>query len=302
MNNLPAPTRRLFVQCAGIAAVAVATAGRGAQAAPPGELLKPATAPSTGLASIDPWRGLRAGVATYSLRKLPTEDAIKAIARVGLKHASIKDFHLPLKSTAEERKRIAGQFRAAGIEPLSCGVITTAGDEANIRQAFEYARDIGVGVIVGKPTPDSFPLLDQLVKEFDIRLAIHNHGPEDKVYPTPYDALKMAEKFDARIGLCLDIGHTARAGLDPAEVIRKTAPRLFDVHMKDVTATHGKNPAVEIEVGRGVLDVRAIMRALLDVKFAGHLGFEHERDAADPLPGLAESVGYVKGVLAGMGS
>lgn len=298
MNAPSDKSRRMFIQtaCAGAAAMM----GAGAFAAPD-ELLKPATSPATGSARPDPWRGLKVGVATYSLRKLPTEAAIKAIGRVGLRYASLKDFHLPLKSTAEERKAVAAQFQAAGIALLSCGVITTTGDEASVRGAFEYARDIGVGVIVAKPTPDSLPLIDKLVKEFDIKLAIHNHGPEDKVYPSPYDALKLIERLDPRIGLCLDIGHTARAGLDVADVIRKVAPRLFDAHMKDVSTAQGRNPAVEIEVGRGVLDVPAIMQALVEIKFPGHVGFEHERDAADPLPGLAESVGYVKGVLATIG-
>jgi sugar phosphate isomerase/epimerase len=136
-----------------------------------------------------------------------------------------------------------------------------------------------------------------MVKSFDIKLAIHNHGPGDKRFPSPYDALKAAEKFDPRIGLCIDVGHTARAGVDPAEAIRKCKERLYDLHLKDVDPSL---PQPEVELGRGRLDVRAILQALLDVRYAHHVGFEHEKDAKDPIPGLAESVGYAKGMLSGM--
>jgi sugar phosphate isomerase/epimerase len=137
-----------------------------------------------------------------------------------------------------------------------------------------------------------------MVKKYDIRLAIHNHGPEDKLFPSPYDVWKAIEKYDARIGLCIDVGHTARAKVDPAEAIRKCRTRLYDLHMKDLANTEPK--AANVEVGRGVLDIRGILRALIEIKYANQVAFEYEKDADDPIPGLAESVGYVRGLLAGM--
>jgi inosose dehydratase len=269
----------------GAAAVPLLTAGAAAQA----QSLKTS-------AGGDPWRGLKVGVASYSLRKLSLEDAIKGIQRVGLKYVSIKDFHLPMKSTAEERRATTEKFKAAGITPLSCGNVTMQNDEANVRAAFEYARDAGIPVIVCSPDPNSMPLLDRMVKEFDIRLAIHNHGPEDKRFPSPYDVWKAVESFDKRIGLCIDVGHTARAGVDPAESIVKCKERLYDVHLKDISALGNKN--TPIESGRGILDQMSILQALLSIKFPYHVGFEYEKDADDPLPGLSESVGFTKGLLA----
>lgn len=246
----------------------------------------------------DPWRGLKVGVASYTLRKLPLDACIEAIQRVGLPYVSIKDFHLPMNSSPDERRTVARKFRDAGITPLSCGVVTMQNSEANIRQAFEYARDAGIPTIVCSPHPDSFPILDRMVKEFDIRLAIHNHGPGDMKFPLPADAWKAAEPYDRRIGLCIDVGHTARAGDDPAAAIRKFHTRLFDIHLKDIDAKRAEgNP---VEGGRGVLDQRAILQALLDVEFAHHVGFEYEKDQDDPLPGLAESVGYARGLMAGL--
>ena len=246
----------------------------------------------------DPFKGLKLGVATYTLRKMGVDDCIKAIRRVGLSYASIKDFHLPLKSTSEERKAVAEKFKVAGVTLLSCGVITWPNEEGAVRQAFEYARDCGIPTIVCNPHPESLALAEKHVKEFDIKLAIHNHGPEDKRFPSPYDAMKLIEKLDQRIGLCIDVGHTARAKVDPAEAMRKCGPRVYDIHIKDINTTFPTGKGVE--QGRGVLDTKGMLKALLDIKFQGHVGIEYEKDENDVLPGLAESVGYMRGVMAGM--
>ena len=211
----------------------------------------------------DRWRGLKPGVASYTLRKMPLEAAIKAIQRVGLQYVSIKDFHLPLDSTTEQRKAVAAQFKAAGITPLSCGNVSMKNDVADVRRAFEYARDIGLPTIVCSPDPDSLKILDAMVKEFDIKIAIHNHGPEDKRFPSPYDVWTAVQPYDKRVGLCIDVGHTTRAGVNPAEAIRKCRDRLYDLHIKDIdsAAPNGQT----IEGGRGIIDLAAVLRALLDV-------------------------------------
>jgi sugar phosphate isomerase/epimerase len=254
----------------------------------------PAAAPEP----TDPWLGLKVGIATYTFHKVPLDETIKAVRQVGVNYVSIKDAHLPLKSTAEQRKAVVKKFRDAGITPLSCGNIGMKENESDVRNAFEYARDIGVPTIVCTPVPAILLLLDKLVKEFDIKVAIHNHGPEDKLWPSPYTAWDAIQKLDERIGLCIDVGHTARCGVDPAEAIRKCAARLYDVHLKDLSAIEVKSRPCE--VGRGVLDIRGILQALLDVKFARLVGLEYEKDMNDPLPGIAESIGYERGVLSGM--
>ena len=249
----------------------------------------------------DPWLGLKVGVATYSLRDLPIEQAIQGVKRVGLKYVSIKNVknHIDLTHSSEERKQRAQMFRESGLIPLSVGNVSMRKGEAEIRMAFEYARDIGVQTIVCAPSHDAIPVLDKMVKEFDIKLAIHNHGPEDKgFFPSPFDVMRAVEKFDKRIGLCIDVGHTARAGVDPSESILKCQERLYDVHMKDISAMGDKN--TPIEGGRGILDSKSILAALLKIKYQGLVGFEYEKDGKDPVPGLAESVGYIKGLLVGM--
>ena len=283
MDPNPSLSRRCFVGAAALAPLA--------------GLLPRAVGQGTG-SRDDPWLGLKVGVASYSYNRLPLEAAIRGVQRVGVGYVSLKDAHLPLKSTAAERKAVADKFRAAGITPLSCGVIALSDDESAIRNAFEYARDAGIPTIVCKPTRRSLPALDRFVREFDIRLAIHNHGPEDKVWPSPLDVWEAIRKSDERIGVCVDVGHTARCGVDPVKAIRTCAPRLYDLHLKDLASQEGRSRPVE--VGRGVLDVRGMLRALLDIGYRHHVGLEYERDLQDPIPGVAESIGYIRGTLAAM--
>lgn len=246
----------------------------------------------------DPWRGLKMGVATYTFSRLPLEETVAGIKRVGVKYASIKDAHLALKSTTEQRKAVVSKFQAAGITPISCGVVSMNKPGDDLKNAFEYAKDCGLPVIVCNPKPELLPALDALVKSYDIKLAIHNHGPEDKLWPSPLGVFEAVQKYDERIGLCIDVGHTARCGVDPAKAIRTCASRLYDLHIKDIAVASGNSKPVEL--GRGVLDLKAILQALLDTKFAYHVGLEYEKDMKDPLAGVAESIGYLHGLLAAM--
>jgi len=248
----------------------------------------------------DPWLGLKAGVASYTFRQFSVDNTIKALQQLDLHYISIKDFHLSLKSSTEERKAVIEKFIQAGITPLSCGNITMENDETNVRNAFQYAKDCKLPTIVCSPDPASMPLLDKMVKEFDIKLAIHNHGPEDKRFPSPYDVWKAVQAYDSRIGLCIDVGHTARAKVDPAEAIIKCKSRLYDLHFKDINSTEPNGNT--IQAGRGVLDLSSILRALMKIKYSHLLSIEYEGSADNPVPPVAETTGYAKGVLAGISS
>lgn len=246
----------------------------------------------------DPWKSFKAGIASYTFRKMSLDNTILALQKLDLKYISIKDFHLPLKSTPAERQAAVQKLKDGGITPLSCGNITMDNNEASVRQAFEYARDCGIPTIVCSPHPDSMPILDKMVKEFDIKLAIHNHGPEDKRFPSPYDVWKAALNYDRRIGLCIDVGHTARAKVDPAEAIIKCKDRLYDLHLKDIDTTEPKGGT--IQAGRGVLDLASILQALIKIRYSYLLSVEYERSPDDPFAEVAETIGYSKGLLAGL--
>ncbi len=235
------------------------------------------------------------GLASYTLRKFNLEQTLAITERVGLKHIAFKDFHLALDSSPEQIREVAAKVRDAGLDLYGAGVIYMR-NEQQVNQAFDYARAAGMRVIIGVPNPELLPLVDRKVKEYDIKVAIHNHGPSDKVYPLPGTAYEKIKTLDKRIGLCNDIGHTIRAGVDPSESLERYADRLHDVHIKDVSAANAKGGA--IEVGRGVIDIPQVLRTLIKIDYAGIVSFEYEKDENDPLPGLAESVGYVRGVLA----
>ncbi len=238
---------------------------------------------------------LKLGLASYTLRKFKLDDTLAMTKKVGLKYIAFKSFHLPLDADPAQIKETVAKVKQAGLELYGGGVIYMK-NEAEVNQAFDYARAAGMKVIIGMPEPELLGLVNEKVKQYDITVAIHNHGPTDKTYPTPKAAYERIKNLDKRIGLCNDIGHTQRAGVDPAESIEKYADRLYDVHIKDVSEASARGRTVEI--GRGVIDIPRVLRTLVKIRFAGVVAFEHEKDENDPLAGLAESVGYVRGVLA----
>ncbi len=234
------------------------------------------------------------GLASYTLRKFNVDQTLQMTKRVGLKHIAFKDVHLAMNSTPQQIAEVVAKVNEAGLDLYGGGVIYMR-NEQQVNQAFEYAKAAGMRIIIGVPNPELLPLVDKKVKEYDIKVAIHNHGPTDKMYPIPATAYELIKNLDKRIGLCDDIGHTVRAGVDVAASIEKHADRLYDIHMKDVSAATAKGSAVE--VGRGVINIPQVLQALINIDYAGIVSFEYEKDENDPLPGLAESVGFVKGVL-----
>ena len=236
---------------------------------------------------------LKPGIAGYTFSKATIPQAIAMMQRVNVKTFSLKDIQLPLNSTKEKIDEVVNDFKQAGISIYAVGVIyMKTQQDADV--AFEYARNVGVDMIVGSPVYDLLPYVESKVKQYNIRLAIHNHGPEDPVYPTPGDVYDHIKNLDSRLGLCLDIGHTQRDNIDPGTAYLKYADRIMDMHLKDVTSAtkDGKS----LELGRGVIDVPGLVKALYKKGYTGYCSFEHEKDAADPLPGLAESIGYFNGV------
>jgi sugar phosphate isomerase/epimerase len=239
--------------------------------------------------------GFELGLASYTLRNFKLDQMLAMTRRVGLKYIALKSVHLPLESTQAEIEAVAAKVKEAGLELYGGGVIYMK-NETEVNLAFDYAKAAGMRVIIGAPQPELLALVNKKVQQYDIKLAIHNHGPGDKTYPTPVSAYEKIKDLDKRIGLCDDIGHTQRSGINPSESAERFADRLLDIHIKDVSQATAKGQGVE--VGRGVIDIPGYLRTLIKVGYKGVVAFEYEKDADDPLAGLAESVGYVKGVLA----
>jgi sugar phosphate isomerase/epimerase len=233
-------------------------------------------------------------MASYTFREFSLEETISMTKRLGLKWISLKSFHLPLESTEQQIRDVAEKVKASGLDLYGCGVIYMR-NEQEVERAFHYARTAGIKVIIGVPNHDLLKRVEEKVKQFDIKLAIHNHGPTDKLYPTPGSAYERIKGLDPRIGICLDVGHTQRAGVDPSESAEKYKDRLWDVHIKDVS--RADKDGTTVEIGRGVMDIPHLLKTLVHIDYQGCAALEFEKDGKDPLPGAAESVGFVKGVL-----
>ena len=237
---------------------------------------------------------LKLGLASYTFRKFSLDDTIKMALRLDLKSISLKSMHLPLESSADDIKKVAEKVRTAGINLYGAGVIyMKTPQEAEV--AFAYANYAGLEMIIGVPNHELLPMANELVKKYNIKLAIHNHGPGDQLYKSPTDVYEKIKNLDNRIGLCIDIGHVQRIGEQPAALIERYKERLYDIHMKDEFKISPENSPAEI--GRGIIDIPKVIKTLNKINYQGNVAFEYEKDEMDPLPGLAESVGYVRGVI-----
>ena len=245
---------------------------------------------------------IKLGVASYSFRKFARAQAISMTLELGTPYLNVKDFHLPLDSTPEQIDAAVKEFHDAGIVLVGCGNVSfDKDDEADIRHKFDYAKRAGFPLIVCAPTHLTLPKLEKFVKEYNIKIAVHNHGPEDKNFPTPQSVLDVVKNMDPRCGCCIDVGHTARAGLDVVEAIVAAGPRLLDMHFKDLADPTNKDWKVardsQVAVGEGKLPIRQIFAQLIKMNYNGCVNLEYEIHEDDPMPGMKQSFAYERKVL-----
>lgn len=237
------------------------------------------------------------GVASYTLRKFNTEQALDMTLRCGVNRITFKSMHLPLDSDKATIDKTVALCKEKGVALYGAGVIYMKTKE-EVDQAFEYAKNAGLEMIVGVPNHELLEYVEGKVKAYDIKLAIHNHGPGDKLYPSAESAYVKIKNMDKRMGLCVDIGHTKRIDRDPEQDVKDFFDRVFDIHIKDVTGN--KPEGQTCIIGRGVINFKSFLKSMVDLGYNGTLALEYEAEGDDPLPGMMESFGYVKGVLSTM--
>jgi sugar phosphate isomerase/epimerase len=244
---------------------------------------------------------IRLGLASYTFRNFNRAQLIGFMKQLNVFALNAKDVKDHLPTDPQEESAALADYAAAGIKLHAAGAIYFPKDEdADIRAKFEYCKRAEIGVIVaGDPAPETLPRIEKFVKEYDIRIAIHNHGPEDKLWPSPLDVLKAVKGMDPRMGCCIDVGHAVRAGTDMVQAIHEAGPRLFNIHMKDLTNFDSKES--QVAVGDGIVPVRKMFEALITTKYQGFVDLEYEVHPDDPMPGVISSFAYMRGVLAGMG-
>jgi sugar phosphate isomerase/epimerase len=278
----PGTSRRGFLQSIPAAAAASAAGVSAAQPAAPAA-------------------GVRLGIASYSFREFSRRLCIKYTKELGISLLTVKEFHALYRSTPEELDRARRDFENAGIT-LTCGgtVYMLKDDPEDVKFYFEYAKRLGLPMMNIGPTAKSLPVIERFVKEYGIKVAVHNHGPEDKNFPAPSDALKVIKDMDPRVGLCVDVGHTTRTGKDVLEEIEKAGARLLDLHIKDLRDL--KDARSQCDVGDGKMPIPQIFRLLMKMNYAGVAHLEYEINADNPVPGMHRSFAYMRGVLAGLSS
>jgi sugar phosphate isomerase/epimerase len=243
---------------------------------------------------------IRFGVASYTFRNFSRAQMIAFLKQLNVLPLNAKDVKDHLPTDPQQEAAALADYAAAGIKLHAAGTIYFPKDEdADIRSKFECCKRADIPVIVaGDPAPETLPRIEKFVKEYDIRFAIHNHGPEDKLWHSPLDVLKAVKNLDPRMGCCIDVGHTARAGADVVQSIREAGPRLFNVHMKDLASFQSKES--QVAVGEGAMPVKKIFEALIAMKYQGFVDLEYEIHADDPMPGVIASFEHMRGVLAGL--
>jgi sugar phosphate isomerase/epimerase len=267
-----------------------------------------ALAASSELSALGPERLLadegspiRLGMASYTFRNFNRGQLIEFLKQLKVFELNAKDVKDHLPADAQAEATALADYAAAGIKLHAAGAIYfEKNEDADIRAKFEYCKRAGIGVIVaGDPAVETLPRIEKFVKEYDIRFAIHNHGPEDKLWHSPLDVLKAVSGMDPRMGCCIDVGHTVRAGTDVVQAIREAGPKLHNVHMKDLTDFQSKES--QVAVGDGIMPVRKMFEALVAIKYKGFVDLEYEIHPDDPMPGVISSFAYMRGVLAGLG-
>jgi sugar phosphate isomerase/epimerase len=238
------------------------------------------------------------GVASYSFREFSRKIAIQGTQKLA-KYINYKDVHLPLTSTPAEIKKAIADTEKAGLKIVGGGTIYfRTADEADIRSKFEYAKAAGMPTMVCMPDKAILPKLEKFVKEYDIKIAVHNHGPEDKNFPSPQDVLKVVKDMDPRCGLCIDIGHTVRTGVDLVPTVAEAGSRLLDMHVKDLASFTAKDS--QVPCGDGKIPFPALFTQLKKMNYQGYINLEYEIDDTDPLPNMIKSFAYMRGVIAGL--
>jgi len=239
--------------------------------------------------------GIRLGVASYSLRNFSRVQAIEMTRSLGVRYINFKSMHLPYDASPAEFAAAREQLSAAGLELVGGGMITFETDtDDGVRKYFDYARAAGMPTIVCTSSPAVLPRIEKFAKQYRIKVAIHNHGPEDPNFPSPFDVLKAVKGMDPLMGLCIDLGHTVRAGADPVSAIAAAGPRLIDIHAKDLRDFSSAES--QCAVGEGKMPIADIFRQLRSNGYAGYVNLEYEIEPDNPMPGMRKSFAFMRSV------
>ena len=241
-----------------------------------------------------PSEDVKIGVAGFSYRKFSIEQTLQMLKSIDVHYLSVKDWWLPLDSTKEQMDAFKAKCAEYGVEGYILGPIYMK-SVAEVDRAFDYAGRYGSKMFIGVPDYDLLPYVIEKVKQTGIRVAIHTHGPDGAAFPDIRTVVELVKDPSLGVGCCMDLGHTFRSGYDVAKDIRKYGKWIYDIHIKDETAP--TKAGWTWEMGRGQMDFVSIVKALRKIKYDGVVSVEFEKNGDNPHPGIAESIGYLRGVI-----
>lgn len=233
------------------------------------------------------------GIAGYTYRNFNIDQTLEYLQSLGVKYLSVKDFWLPLTSNKEQMDAFKAKCAKYGVEGYILGPIYM-NSEAEVDRAFAYAERYGSTMFIGVP---KYELIDYTIKkvaETGIKVAIHTHGPDGAPFPNIRKVVEMVKDPKLGVGCCMDLGHCVRMGEDIVKDIKRYKDWIYDVHIKDESAA--SKAGQTWEMGRGVMDFKPIIKAFRQIKYKGKLSLEFEKNGKNPHPGVAESIGYLRGV------
>ncbi|MFN3649546.1 MAG: sugar phosphate isomerase/epimerase family protein [Armatimonadota bacterium] len=233
----------------------------------------------------------RMGLQSYSLRGYKLDEALQHTNALGVRAWEAYGGHIPLTTNAGEIMALREKLRAARVRMMAHGVAAFGADKAKNREVFEAAKAMGIPTISADPAPESFDNLEELVQEFNIKIAIHNHGPGHR-YDKLEDVTKAVNGRHKLIGACVDTGHFLRSSENPVKVIETLGERVYGCHLKDV-----KDTTKFTILGEGDLDLVGTLRALRDVKFSDVLALEYEENPMDPIADIRKCLEAVRAAV-----
>ena len=248
----------------------------------------------TSALTAPPYGPYKMGFQSYSLRHFSAwDDFLREARKLDLRYVELYRGHLDHAAPAEQVMERKQELAASGLQANAFGVERFTADHEKNKALFEFAKLLGVANLSADPMKDAFASLERLVQEYDIQIAIHNHGPEDERWRMPEWILDAVKDLDPRIGACADLGHFIRAGVDPVEAIEMLGSRVLGVHFKDFDEQGN-----DVVIGRGSLDTLGVLQALRKINFDGPLSLEFEGDREDPVPNILECLASIREAVA----
>ncbi|MBE6186002.1 MAG: sugar phosphate isomerase/epimerase [Rikenellaceae bacterium] len=242
------------------------------------------------------YEDFKIGVAGYTYRSYDIDQTLAFLKSMEVHYLSVKDWWLPLDSTKEQMDAFKAKCREYDVEPYILGPIYMR-SEAEVDRAFAYAERYGADVFIGVPNYELTDYMIKKVKDTGIKVAIHTHGPDGAPFPNIQKVAEVYKDPSLGIGCCMDLGHSVRMGEDIVKDIKKYKAWIYDIHIKDESEASKKGQTWEM--GRGVMDFRPIVKVLRQIKYKGVVSLEFEKNGKNPHPGVAESIGYLRGVSDG---